>query len=138
MNNVTNEHATRVLVAEDSDDTRAVVAAILRDDGFDVVEARSGVELLSRLGVGDLEPTNEGPIDLVISDVRMPKLDGIEALAKARKAEVSTPFILMSAYGGRGAQQRARELRAVMFLKKPFSLFELRDAVRAILDPAWW
>lgn len=136
MNQGTNEHATRVLVAEDSDDTRAVVAAILRDDGFDVVEARSGIELLNRLGVGE-SPTNDS-IDLVISDVRMPKLDGIEALAKARKAELNVPFILMSAYGGRGAQQRARELRAVMFLKKPFSLFELRDAVRAILDPAWW
>lgn len=136
MSQVMDEHATRVLVAEDSDDTRAVVAAILRDDGFDVVEARSGVELLDRLGVGETAP--QRPIDLVISDVRMPKLDGIEALAKARKADVSTPFILMSAYGGRGAQQRARELRAVMFLKKPFSLFELRDAVRAILDPAWW
>jgi CheY-like chemotaxis protein len=136
MSQATNEHATRVLVAEDSDDTRAVVAAILRDDGFDVVEARSGIELLNRLGVGDAPA--EGQIDLVISDVRMPKLDGIEALAKVRKAALCTPFILMSAYGGRGAQQRARELRAVMFLKKPFSLFELRDAVRAILDPAWW
>ncbi len=136
MGQATNEHATRVLVAEDSEDTRAVVAAILRDDGFDVIEARSGIELLNRLGVGDMPA--QGSIDLVISDVRMPKLDGIEALAKARKAEVTTPFILMSAYGGRGAQQRARELRAVMFLKKPFSLFELRDAVRAILDPAWW
>ena len=136
MNQVTNEHVSRVLVAEDSDDTRAVVAAILRDDGFDVVEARSGIELLNRLGVGDA-PSGQ-PIDLVISDVRMPKLDGIEALAKARKAELSTPFILMSAYGGRGTHQRARELKAVMFLKKPFSLFELRDAVRAILDPAWW
>lgn len=136
MDKATNQHVTRVLVAEDSDDTRAVVAAILRDDGFDVVEARSGVELLDRLGVGNM-PSKE-PIDLVISDVRMPRLNGIEALAKARKAEVGTPFILMSAYGGRGAQQRARELHAVMFLKKPFSLFELRDAVRAILDPAWW
>lgn len=136
MHHATHEHATRVLVAEDSDDTRAVVAAILRDDGFEVVEARSGIELLNQLGVGD-DPA-EGGIDLVISDVRMPKLDGIEALAKARKAALNTPFILMSAYGGRGAQQRARELRAVMFLKKPFSLFELRDAVRAILDPAWW
>ena len=55
-----------------------------------------------------------------------------------QSAAVSTPFILMSAYGGRGAQQRARDLRAVMFLRKPFSLFELRDAVRAILDPEWW
>jgi CheY-like chemotaxis protein len=137
MTQVTNEHATRVLVAEDSDDTRAVVAAILRDDGFDVVEARSGIELLQRLGVGD-SPPEDRHVDLVISDVRMPNLDGIEALAEARRAEISTPFILMSAYGGRGAQQRARELRAVMFLKKPFSLFELRDAVRAILDPAWW
>jgi len=136
MHHSMNEHATRVLVAEDSDDTRAVVAAILRDDGFDVVEARSGTELLCRLGVGDAPP--EEPIGLVISDVRMPKLDGIEALARARQAAVSTPFILMSAYGGRGAQQRARDLRAVMFLRKPFSLFELRDAVRAILDPEWW
>ena len=85
MGQATNEHATRVLVAEDSEDTRAVVAAILRDDGFDVIEARSGIELLNRLGVGDMPA--QGSIDLVISDVRMPKLDGIEALAKARKAE---------------------------------------------------
>lgn len=138
MHHSMNDHATRVLVAEDSEDTRAVVAAILRDDGFDVVEARSGTELLNRLGVGDAPPAPEEAIDLVISDVRMPTLNGIEALARVRQADLSVPFILMSAYGGRGAQQRARELRAVMFLKKPFSLFELRDAVRAILDPQWW
>ena len=108
MHHSMNDHATRVLVAEDSEDTRAVVAAILRDDGFEVVEARSGTELLNRLGVGDA-PAEE-PIDLVISDVRMPKLDGIEALARVRQADLSIPFILMSGYSEKEALLATKQL----------------------------
>jgi len=127
-----------VLLAEDDSELRTLVADTLRSDGFQVVEARDGFELLDRIEAaiawgGRSHP----PISLVITDVRMPGMSGVDVLTILRCAYWATPVILVSAFADATLRREARELGATAVLAKPFDLDELRDAVRAaVLRPA--
>jgi DNA-binding NtrC family response regulator len=127
----------RVLVADDSEELRALVRAVLERDGFEVVEAADGRELLRALGVG-VETRPKKPFDLVISDVRMPFVSGLDVLGTLKSMHMSIPVILMTAFGDRETHARAHALGAVLTLDKPLGLLDLRDTVRKLLDPPWW
>lgn len=126
----------RVLLADDSPDMRALLRGMLERDGFEVIEAENGEEVLRRLGYGGAPPVKD--FDLIISDVRMPNLDGLSMLARLRQLRVPTPVILITAFGDESVHERAWHLGAVMTLDKPFSLYTLRDVIRKLVDPAWW
>jgi len=119
----------RALVAEDEPDVRRLVAAALRGLGYDIVEACSGTELLHALGdrllSGDADP---GP-DVIVADIRMPGLTGLEILAGLRQTESPTPIVLMTAYHDREIREEAQRLGANAFLEKPFDLDDLLAAV---------
>ncbi len=127
----------RVLVADDSSELRAIVRDALERDGFEVVEAADGRELLRELGVGSPHPPDK-EFDLVISDIRMPHMSGLDVLATLRSMHASMPVILITAFGDHETHARAFELGAVVTLDKPLSLLDLRDTVRKLLDPPWW
>jgi CheY-like chemotaxis protein len=128
-----------VLVAEDDPDVRRLVATALRLDGYSVIEARDGTELVEHIGSallfgnvrGDLEP-----VSLVISDVRMPGRDGLEVLAHLRRSEIGVAVILMSAHGDAAIRSRAEHLGVDAFLAKPFEIDVLRRMVKDILTTA--
>lgn len=116
-----------VLVADDDDDLRALIAATLRSDGHDVVEARDGAELLERLDVA-INSENDQP-DLLITDVRMPMLSGLGVLTALRRAHVSMPVLVITVYADASIRAVAERLGAVGLLLKPIDMDDLRAAV---------
>jgi CheY-like chemotaxis protein len=116
-----------VLVADDDEDLRSLVAAILRAEGHRVVEAHDGAELLDRLR-GALEGSDVHP-DVVLTDVLMPKLSGLGVLDALRRAQWRVPVILMTVLGDGSVHTLAKRLGAVCVLRKPLDVEDLRTAV---------
>jgi CheY-like chemotaxis protein len=118
-----------VIIAEDTADIRQIVAIALRGLGYETMEARSGMEMLEELGDALLsgDPTS-GP-DIIISDIRMPGLTGLEVLAGLRQAGWRTHFVLMTAYADDDARAQARLLGADALFAKPFDIDDLMTAV---------
>jgi DNA-binding response OmpR family regulator len=121
----------RILVAEDDDDMRRLVVEALRRDGYDVTALSDGGRLLVTLA-HELIGRDGGLADLVVSDVRMPVCTGMQILEQLRAANWRIPVILMTAFGGAPARERARTLGALLF-DKPFDLDDLRTAVACLL-----
>ncbi len=117
-----------ILLAEDDSEMRALIAAMLAGDGYLVIEARDGQELLlaiERLKAGSVRPA------MVVSDVRMPGYSGLDLLAILRCASWTLPVVLITAFGDEDTHTEARELGAIAVLDKPFDLDDLRAVVRA-------
>jgi CheY-like chemotaxis protein len=121
----------RVFLAEDDAQLRRLLAAVLREDGYDVVECADGSELLDRLASCLLEegPPEPPDLDVIVADVSMPGCRGIDVLAGLRKAAWRTPVILLSACSEPRARARARRLGATAFLPKPIDLAVLLRAL---------
>ncbi len=117
---------SRVLVVEDDAEFRRLIAVTLRRDGFHVVEATNGRELVEH--VARAVQAGDPPFDLIVSDIRMPRMTGLEAVAGLRAADWSTPVVLITAFGDAEAEAEATRLGAVL-LAKPFDLCDLRTVV---------
>lgn len=121
----------RVLLAEDDPAMRELIASVLRQDGYDVLEARDGEELLDSIGhVVDRPGACQESIAMIISDVRMPSLSGLDVLAALRCAFWRTPVILITAFGSEETHAEAGKLGVLAVLDKPFPLDDLRTLVR--------
>jgi CheY-like chemotaxis protein len=120
---------TIVMVADDDDELRGLVVETLRSDGYTVVEARDGAELLSLLS-DTLDDPRARP-DIIITDVLMPKLSGLGVLAELRRARVSMPVVMMTGFAPASVAAVAKRLGAVGVLRKPFDADTLRAAVQS-------
>ncbi len=116
-------HGT-VLLVEDERSVRLVVERVLRRSGLDVLTASDGAEALERLG--------EAPIDLLISDVVMPGIDGVTLIERVRRVQPGLPVVLMSGYAEL-PQRRALDGSEAVFLAKPFAANDLLAAAAAAL-----
>lgn len=116
----------RILIADDDADMRAAVRDLLRHLHAEVDEAASGYELIAALADGE-------PYDLVVTDVCMPWMTGLQGLITARHAGIRTPFIVMTAFPGRRAAEIAAGLGDSVFLPKPFAPRVLRETVHSLL-----
>ena len=114
----------RVLVGEDDDTLRDMVATRLRRDGSQVVEARSGDEALDIITQIDAGTAAMRELDLVVLDVRMPGLSGIEVIRLLRSWHWTTPAVLVTAYPDTAIYEQALALGASV-LPKPFILSKL-------------
>jgi CheY-like chemotaxis protein len=121
----------RVLLAEDDPDLRGLLTEALRMDGLSVIPAKNGIALLDQIGSALLFGDPE-PIDLVVSDIRMPGLTGLQVLASVRGLEVGIPVVLMSAYGDQRTRDEAFRLGVSAFFDKPFDIEELCRVVGTI------
>lgn len=134
------ETRRRVLLAEDDDEMRSMLATLLRRAGFEVLEAGDGYELTSKLDAiagSELTGSSERRLDLIISDINMPGATGMEVLARLRRAHRVTPMILMTAFGDTRTHEEADRLGAEVVLDKPFALSDLLAAIESVpLDPA--
>lgn len=122
----------RVLVAEDDDDMRQLVVRALRDEGFYVEEVRSGWELLEYVGSCILDGHGETPLDLIVSDVRMHGVTGLDVLAGLRETDWATPVILLTAFGDAELHAEAHRLGALAVFDKPFDFRDLRRLARTV------
>ena len=116
-----------VLVADDDEDMRALVADTFRSDGYTVVEARDGAELLHLLEHAFDDP--RALPDVVVSNAMMPHLSGLGVLDALRRAHLHFPVILMTVLADDSVHTVARRLGAVGVLHKPFDVDDLRTAV---------
>jgi len=123
----------RLLLAEDDDALRSLLAETLRKDGFQVVEVKHGLELLEALEPAMFEGRKETRPDLIISDYHMPGCTGMSILAGVHSTGLGVPFIVITAFGDEATHARARMLGAVAVLNKPFSIDELRRTVLKLL-----
>ena len=120
-----NVHQPVVLVADDESMVRTLVRKLLHGQGFAVLSASDGQEAL------ELSRAHPGPIDLVITDVSMPRLSGIDLCARLNEERPGTPVIVMS---GTDVGEIVCEDLDVTFLGKPFSGTALMARVEAVLD----
>ena len=113
----------RILLTEDDDSVRAFVSRALELDGHSVETACDGLEAMERLEESD------GGYDLLVSDVKMPLMDGIALAHKAAGQWPGLPILLMTGYADQ--RERAEDLSKVIrdVLTKPFTLQEIRAAV---------
>jgi DNA-binding response OmpR family regulator len=116
---------TRILLADDDDAVTSTLAPLLERSGFGVELARDGLEAL-RL-------TRENQPDLVILDVRMPRVDGREVCRRLRQAHDWTPVIMLTEFGLPAERAMSLEEGADDYLNKPFEPSELIARVRAVL-----
>jgi DNA-binding response OmpR family regulator len=121
-----------ILLAEDDEDMRLLLAAALRADGYEVVEARDGGRLLVHLAQAYLSDRSHKAYDLLVTDIRMPVCSGLQILESLRQAHWQTPAVLMTAFGDEQTRLRADALGAIMFAK-PFDVDDLRTAVLHLL-----
>ncbi len=118
----------KVLIIEDEPSIRAVLKDILNDQkelNLEVDEAKDGLEGLSKL--------ESEHFDLAFCDIKMPKMDGMEVLKKAREKEINTTFIMLSAHGSIEMAVQATKIGAFDFLQKPPDLNRLLITLRNAL-----
>ncbi len=115
---------SRILVADDERVVLFTLAEGLREAGFDVIEARDGLQALALC-------RSEKP-DLALLDIRMPGLDGLD-LARALRDETTVPFLFLTAYADDAVVKRAVEIGALGYLVKPLDVAAIVPTLRAAL-----
>jgi len=119
--------ASTILLVDDEDSVQKLLAYPLERDGFRVVVARDGEEALRRFA--------EESIDLVVLDLMLPRLDGLE-VCKRLRADSTVPIIMLTARDDELDKVLGLELGADDYITKPFSIREFRSRVRALLRRA--
>lgn len=118
----------RILLAEDDTELRQLLCSVLRRDGFEVLEARDGSELLALIGRQIASRGQQG-FNLIVSDIRMPGFTGLSILAGLRRADWPTPVMLITAFGDSQTHREAQRLGAAAVFDKPFDVDDFRTAV---------
>jgi two-component system, OmpR family, response regulator len=119
--------SSTILLVDDEDSVQKLLAYPLEREGFRVLQARDGEEALDRFA--------SEHVDLVVLDVMLPKLDGLE-VCKRLRAESEVPIIMLTARDDELDKVLGLELGADDYITKPFSIREFRSRVRALLRRA--
>jgi two-component system nitrogen regulation response regulator NtrX len=119
---------TQILLIEDEEPIRRVMVRILSDESasYEITEAENGKQGLSKL--------EKNPYDLVLCDIKMPKMDGIEVLEAAKAKGIHVPFIMLTGHGNVETAVEAMKLGAYDFISKPPDLNRLLTAVRHAIE----
>jgi DNA-binding response OmpR family regulator len=116
-----------ILLVDDEESIQTLLTYPLERDGYRVVQARDGEEALSRFA-GE-------PFDLVVLDIMLPRLDGLEVCKRIR-AQSNVPIVMLTARGEELDKVLGLELGADDYITKPFSIREFRSRIRALLRRA--
>jgi len=119
-----------ILLVEDEDGVRGIAAQLLQSFGYSVIEASDGEKAL------EIIKQHSGSIDLLISDVVMPGMDGPALLREARPWLTNTRVMFISGYAERDLARALEDDRGISFLPKPFTLKQLAERVKAELQAA--
>ena len=116
----------RILVVDDEESHRIMLRAVLQDEGYEVVEAADGLEAV--------QSVEQASFDLVLMDIRMTTMDGIEALTDIRRISPLLPVIIMTAYASVKTAVDALKAGAFDYLTKPLDIDELKVLVAKGLE----
>ncbi len=122
------ERRSTVLLVDDEESVQKLLTYPLEREGYTVVQARDGEEALERY--------RETPVDLVILDLMLPRLDGLAVCRRLREERSAVPIIMLTARGDEGDKVLGLELGADDYITKPFSIREFMSRVRALLRRA--
>lgn len=119
---------SRILVVDDEEPLRTLVARGLGLDGHSCLTASDGAEAL------DMLIAEGGRFDLLLTDIRMPLMDGIALALAAKQAFPDLPIMLMTGYAEQ--RERARSLEAIVseVMTKPFTIADLRETVMKVIE----
>ncbi len=115
---------TKILICDDLESIRESLKLILEDD-YELLFAKDGFEAI--------ELINKEPIDLALLDIKMPKLNGIDALKKIRETKPEQKVLFVTGYQSMEVAQEAVQLGASDYIIKPFTSQELKSAVNRVL-----
>jgi two-component system response regulator PilR (NtrC family) len=115
-----------ILIVDDEPNIIEILEIFLLDEGMKVLKCNSGHKALAIL--------NEKKVDLVISDIRMPDLSGVELLREAKQAAPETAFIMITAFASTETAIEALQHGAFDYITKPFRMEELRTVIHRALD----
>lgn len=121
-----NGHTPNVLIVEDDAATRRLYKFMLTNGGYPVIEAEDGIAALEQLA--------KHQCDLVITDMNMPRMDGMELIQSIRRDYGDMYVILITAFGTPDTEKQARKIGANDYLAKPFDFEELERRVRAFFE----
>ena len=116
----------QILVVDDEQNSREGLTKILIKEGYEVVAAESGQDALAKAKKQDF--------DLIITDLRMPEISGIDVLEKIREKKPDIGVIIVTAYGEVNSYLKAMTLGAFEYLNKPIKLDELRRVIHKALS----
>jgi DNA-binding response OmpR family regulator len=111
----------RILVIEDDEEMRALLRDMIEDEGYKTDSVNNGSEAFRKLA--------KESFDLIITDVRMPGLTGLDILPGIKKLQPDAPIIVITAFGSEEVQRKALERGANAYLEKPIHFRELRTLI---------
>jgi two-component system, chemotaxis family, chemotaxis protein CheY len=120
----------RVMVVDDEEQIRKVVGIALKKAGYDVVEAEDGAKAIELIN----QDENPLMVDVIICDIRMPKINGTEAIAYFRAQYPSTPVIVLTGYPDVQLATSLLKDGVVDFLTKPVDRDKLLSAVKTAME----
>ena len=118
----------KILVVDDNERNRYLISFILKKNGFEVVTANDGLE--------GVETTRKQRVDLVIMDIKMPRMDGYEATRRIKKLEScqSVPIIALTSYAMAGDKKKAVAAGCDGYIAKPINPETFMDEIRRFLE----
>lgn len=126
--NIANKNIT-ILIAEDEESNFLLLKTILKKH-CNILHAKTGKELL--------EIYKEKSADLILMDIKMPEMNGIEALKEIRKFDTRIPVIMQSAYAFENDMESARQAGSNGFVTKPINIKELKAVLSSFLPALTW
>ena len=116
----------QILLVDDEENTSLILGEILKQEGYCVLIASNGKEALNVL--------NHQSIDLVLTDIKMPEMDGMKFLEEIAKGKFNLKVIVITAYAQIESYLNACDLGAFEYLKKPLDLIDLKLIIRKALQ----
>lgn len=120
----------RVLVTDDEPDVRKLVRMVLTKAGYDVIEAEDGAKAIEAINTGE----NRLMLDVIICDIRMPKINGMEAIAYFRKEYPRVPLIVLTGFPDTDMATTLLRQGVTDYLVKPVEAEKLRASVARAMD----
>lgn len=120
------ENKIRILVVDDEEHTRLGYAEVLRLEGYSVETAENGKEALIKM--------KEQDFDVVVTDLRMPEMDGLSFISQVRNIAPDQKVIIITAFGTFKAYKQSKEAGVTLFLNKPVRAKDLKEAIVQILE----
>jgi two-component system response regulator (stage 0 sporulation protein F) len=120
------EGKRRILVADDQKGVRRLLEELFRKEGFEVAVACDGQEAVDK--------TRACTPDVILMDMKMPNMNGLEASSEIFRMKLGIPIIMMTAYGEMEVVKKALEIGVKKYITKPFDIMDLRHMVKEVLE----
>ncbi len=120
------KHAKRLLVVDDEENARIALTKLLAQEGFQVESVANGFEALNYL--------RQQEVNLIVTDINMPEMNGITFLKELNKSYPQSNVIMITAYGGVESYIEAMNLGAFEYINKPVKIDELKSILRKIFN----